>query len=131
MELALGSWPWSPVLKVNTSWIFVFFFALFKLIYFNFIIQIFFLLFFLWDYPNLMLMIVDYVSSPGLTWFFCCFLKIVFFLQFHSSIFDCLVIQMVSGLVLSLIFHCFFCQFIYCCCFFLFILFKLLIEPMT
>jgi hypothetical protein len=25
MELALGSWPWSPVLKVNTSWIFVFF----------------------------------------------------------------------------------------------------------
>jgi hypothetical protein len=42
MELALGSWPWSPVLKVNTSWIFVFFFALFKLIYFNFIIQIFF-----------------------------------------------------------------------------------------
>jgi len=107
MELALGSWPWSPVLKVNTSWIFVFF-CHFQINLFQFHHSNFF--------PTFLSMRLSqsYAYDRGLcefTWFnmvLLLFFKNCFFLQFYSSIFVCLVIQIISSLVLLLIFHCFF-----------------------
>ena len=130
MELALGSWPWSPVLKVNTSWIF--FFALFKLIYFNFIIQIFF--------PTFLSMRLSqsYAYDRGLcefTWFnmvLLLFFKNCFF--FTVSFFNIWLFGNPDGLRSGsfTIFSLFFLSvYLLLLLFFLFILFKLLIEPMT
>jgi hypothetical protein len=124
IRLALGSWLESPVLKVNASWLlFVFFLNFF---YLNVIIQTCFHAFFIirlsQSYTH------DYEVFE-FTWFnkvfSCFFFNIV--LQFHPSLFGCLIIRLDLGLVLFTFFHH---LFIYCSYIF-FVLFKLPIKLMT
>jgi hypothetical protein len=110
------------------TWVHFFYFL--KLIYFNFIIQTFIIVFFLWYYLNIMPMVSGFSSLPNLKWFF--FKLFFFFLvsPFNIELFDN-ANRLESSFFFFTFFRCFFISLFIFVAFFLFILFNLPIELMT